>query len=261
MSAGIRTGPTVSVLAYAGMSAFEIGIVTEVFGLPRPEFDVPWYDLARRGLGRLDPGEHAGVDPAWIHTVHGDALSGQGGPDRLGQAVRGGLAGGVTGHQRHAGEREQGQHVDHRSPAGRGHARGERPDDVEGAQVVGVHLAGDRGPVGAERVGEGGRSRVVDQQPDAGGGPGRRGDLARVGQVEADRYDPVAGAGQGGERGQVAGGRVDAGGAPVEQGFDQRVAEPAVAAGDEGGGSGDFHASSLRLIEATLNARKYRSLA
>jgi AraC family transcriptional activator FtrA len=37
---------TVSVLAYEGMSVFEIGIVTEVFGLPRPEFDRPWYELA-----------------------------------------------------------------------------------------------------------------------------------------------------------------------------------------------------------------------
>jgi AraC family transcriptional activator FtrA len=33
------------VLAYDGMSMFETGIVTEVFGLPRPEFDVPWYEL------------------------------------------------------------------------------------------------------------------------------------------------------------------------------------------------------------------------
>ncbi|MFG2042410.1 helix-turn-helix domain-containing protein [Dactylosporangium sp. NPDC048998] len=38
-------GPTVSVLAFRGMSLFETGIVTEVFGLPRPEFDVPWYEL------------------------------------------------------------------------------------------------------------------------------------------------------------------------------------------------------------------------
>jgi AraC family transcriptional activator FtrA len=37
---------TVAVLAYEGMSAFELGIVTEVFGLPRPEFDLDWYDLA-----------------------------------------------------------------------------------------------------------------------------------------------------------------------------------------------------------------------
>src|SRR5262245_27598789 len=38
-------GPTVTVLAYQGMSGFEIGIVTEVFGLPRPDLDVDWYDL------------------------------------------------------------------------------------------------------------------------------------------------------------------------------------------------------------------------
>ncbi|NJC68612.1 transcriptional regulator FtrA [Planosporangium thailandense] len=40
-----RPGRTVSVLAYEGMSAFEIGIVTEVFGLPRPELEVDWYEL------------------------------------------------------------------------------------------------------------------------------------------------------------------------------------------------------------------------
>ncbi|MFI5833494.1 transcriptional regulator FtrA [Micromonospora sp. NPDC051300] len=39
-------GRSVAVLAYDGMSAFELGIVTEVFGLPRPELDVDWYDLA-----------------------------------------------------------------------------------------------------------------------------------------------------------------------------------------------------------------------
>ncbi len=40
-----RSGPRVTVLLYEGMSAFELGIVTEVFGLPRPEFDLDWYDL------------------------------------------------------------------------------------------------------------------------------------------------------------------------------------------------------------------------
>jgi AraC family transcriptional activator FtrA len=38
-------GHRVTVLLYDGMSAFELGIVTEVFGLPRPELEVPWYDL------------------------------------------------------------------------------------------------------------------------------------------------------------------------------------------------------------------------
>src|SRR5215469_13977078 len=60
-------GPTVSVLAYARMSAFEIGIVTEVFGLPRPEFDVPWYELAICA-------EHSGPVPviggASLYTPH-----------------------------------------------------------------------------------------------------------------------------------------------------------------------------------------------
>ncbi|MBP2706052.1 helix-turn-helix domain-containing protein [Microbispora sp. RL4-1S] len=36
---------TVSVLAFDGMSPFELGCVVEVFGLARPELDLPWYDL------------------------------------------------------------------------------------------------------------------------------------------------------------------------------------------------------------------------
>ncbi|MFA1549622.1 helix-turn-helix domain-containing protein [Actinomadura chokoriensis] len=36
---------TISVLAFDGMAPFELGSVVEVFGLPRPELDVPWYDL------------------------------------------------------------------------------------------------------------------------------------------------------------------------------------------------------------------------
>ncbi|MDQ1485541.1 MAG: AraC family transcriptional regulator, transcriptional activator FtrA [Actinomycetota bacterium] len=38
--------PSVSVLAFDGMSPFETGVVVEVFGLPRPELGVEWYDLA-----------------------------------------------------------------------------------------------------------------------------------------------------------------------------------------------------------------------
>ncbi|GAA3029139.1 helix-turn-helix domain-containing protein [Streptosporangium longisporum] len=36
----------VSVLAFDGMSPFELGCVVEVFGIPRPELRVPWYELA-----------------------------------------------------------------------------------------------------------------------------------------------------------------------------------------------------------------------
>jgi AraC family transcriptional regulator, transcriptional activator FtrA len=35
----------VTVLAFDGMAPFELGCVVELFGLPRPELDVPWYDL------------------------------------------------------------------------------------------------------------------------------------------------------------------------------------------------------------------------
>src|SRR5215470_1983661 len=32
-------------LTYDGLCTFEFGIAVEVFGLPRPEFDFPWYDF------------------------------------------------------------------------------------------------------------------------------------------------------------------------------------------------------------------------
>src|ERR671914_313046 len=41
----MRDPGSVAVLAYDGMSAFETGIVTEVFGIAWPEIDVPWYTL------------------------------------------------------------------------------------------------------------------------------------------------------------------------------------------------------------------------
>ena len=36
----------VAAVAFDGMAPFELGIVVEVFGLPRPELEVPWYELA-----------------------------------------------------------------------------------------------------------------------------------------------------------------------------------------------------------------------
>ncbi|WP_433828715.1 helix-turn-helix domain-containing protein [Actinoplanes sp. CA-015351] len=63
-----RRGPTVSVLAFEGMSVFEIGIVTEAFGLPRPEFDFPWYDLT---ICAETPGPIRVVGGATLHTEHG----------------------------------------------------------------------------------------------------------------------------------------------------------------------------------------------
>ncbi|MFJ8832954.1 transcriptional regulator FtrA [Micromonospora aurantiaca] len=67
---------TVSVLAYEGMSVFETGVVTEVFGLPRPEFDVPWYELT---VCAETPGAVRLVGGATLHTGHGlDAFAAAG---------------------------------------------------------------------------------------------------------------------------------------------------------------------------------------
>ncbi|WP_052852869.1 transcriptional regulator FtrA [Streptomyces avicenniae] len=59
---------TVSVLAYPGMSVFETGIVTEVFGLPRPEFGTPWYELA---VCAERPGPVPVIGGATLSTPHG----------------------------------------------------------------------------------------------------------------------------------------------------------------------------------------------
>ncbi|WBB77758.1 transcriptional regulator FtrA [Micromonospora sp. WMMD882] len=59
---------TVSVLAFDGMSAFETGIVTEVFGLPRPEFDPPWYELT---ICAETPGPVRVLGGATLHTPYG----------------------------------------------------------------------------------------------------------------------------------------------------------------------------------------------
>ncbi|WP_433539122.1 helix-turn-helix domain-containing protein [Micromonospora sp. CA-249363] len=49
------------------MSVFETGIVTEVFGLPRPEFDVDWYDLV---ICAEEPGPVPVVGGVSLHTPY-----------------------------------------------------------------------------------------------------------------------------------------------------------------------------------------------
>ncbi|GLZ42924.1 helix-turn-helix domain-containing protein [Actinokineospora sp. NBRC 105648] len=65
-----------SVLAYDGMSAFELGIVTEVFGLPRPELDVDWYRLTicAEGPVRVVGGATLAADAGLEGLAHADTV-------------------------------------------------------------------------------------------------------------------------------------------------------------------------------------------
>src|SRR5262245_40203989 len=64
----VTSRPTVSVLAYEGMSAFETGIVTEVFGLTWPDIDQPWYKLT---ICAEHPGTVNVIGGATLATPHG----------------------------------------------------------------------------------------------------------------------------------------------------------------------------------------------
>ena len=63
-----RRGPTIAVLAYEGMTGFEVGIASEVFGLARPELDVPWYEYV---VCAVKPGPVRLVGGATIQTAYG----------------------------------------------------------------------------------------------------------------------------------------------------------------------------------------------
>ena len=60
----------VAALAYDGLCTFEFGIAVEMFGLPRPEFDFPWYEFAvvsaagrrSRAMGGIVVEASAGLD-------------------------------------------------------------------------------------------------------------------------------------------------------------------------------------------------------
>jgi AraC family transcriptional regulator, transcriptional activator FtrA len=67
---------SVAVLAYDGMSAFETGIVTEVFGISWPEIEVPWYSLT---ICTETPDPVRVIGGATLQTPHGlDALASAG---------------------------------------------------------------------------------------------------------------------------------------------------------------------------------------
>jgi AraC family transcriptional activator FtrA len=64
----MRDSGSVAVLAYEGMSAFETGIVTEVFGIAWPEIEVPWYTLTI--CTETDEPVRV-IGGATLHTPHG----------------------------------------------------------------------------------------------------------------------------------------------------------------------------------------------
>ncbi len=56
-------------LAYPGMAPFELGVVVEVFGLSRPELDVPWWYLVE--VCAVRPGPQPAVGGISIDVQHG----------------------------------------------------------------------------------------------------------------------------------------------------------------------------------------------
>ncbi|MBB4916277.1 helix-turn-helix domain-containing protein [Streptosporangium saharense] len=74
----VRRARTVAAVAFDGMAPFELGCVVEVFGIPRPELEVPWYDLTvcaetpgdLRIVGGFTMRAGYGLDAvAWADTV------------------------------------------------------------------------------------------------------------------------------------------------------------------------------------------------
>ena len=65
----VRPRHHIAALAYPGMAPFELAIVIEVFGLERPELDVPsWYSVE---VCAVEPGEHPAVGGITLAVPHG----------------------------------------------------------------------------------------------------------------------------------------------------------------------------------------------
>ncbi|WP_434771612.1 transcriptional regulator FtrA [Pseudomonas entomophila] len=65
----------IAILAYDGLCTFEFGIAIEIFALPRPEFDFPWY---RHCVVAVDPGP--------LRALGGFTVSADGGHEVLREA-------------------------------------------------------------------------------------------------------------------------------------------------------------------------------
>jgi AraC family transcriptional activator FtrA len=65
----------VAVITYDGLCTFEFGIAVEIFGLPRPEFEFPWYEFAVVAAERRR-----------VRAMGGIVVEADGGLDRLAEA-------------------------------------------------------------------------------------------------------------------------------------------------------------------------------
>jgi AraC family transcriptional activator FtrA len=69
----VKSPHRVAALIYDGLCTFEFGIAVELFGLPRPEFDFPWYDFivvpGEQGALRAAGGIAVGANPTGNVTL------------------------------------------------------------------------------------------------------------------------------------------------------------------------------------------------
>src|SRR5438552_9928180 len=157
----------------------------DVVGLPQaPEGDAAG---DRRARLRRHRGGHVGLDEAGGHRVHGDGPRGHLPGDRLGEADEPGLARGVVGLSRVAGQPDDRRDVDDAAVALLQHGPQRRPRAVEGAAEVRVEDLVPLLRLHAQEQVVPGHAGVVDQvvEPALGGhdrldGRGRGGPVAHV---------------------------------------------------------------------------------
>src|SRR5215472_14237738 len=73
----LRDPRKLAAMAYDGMGTFELGIVSEFFGLCRPELNVPWYEFCVFSLRRAPLRGTGGIR---VQAPHGMGVLQRAGP-------------------------------------------------------------------------------------------------------------------------------------------------------------------------------------
>ncbi len=200
----------------------------------RPALQRPLGRLPRPGLGHVLRRHHVRVREPGEDIGDGDAVGAQGLPQRRGHHRGGRLAAAVeraSPRQDQGGDRLDEDHAPGAlaDPRREGVGQSPRTPQVHLEQVPGICLV-----VAQDAAGPLAPS-VRDEQVDVVMGGGERRHVERVRDVQPHRHEPGAvprpGAGQGVE---VPGARVDARSTEVNQGVDERCADPAIGTGDQG---------------------------